>query len=236
MFHPSVIAQDVVAPTPAPAAEALGAARGLLTLPTLVLRRPPRGDGGLVRVLPGYSTGDATTAVLRGTLRALGYRTTGWGLGANRGDVPALAAKVAEQVRRDAQEQGRPVRLVGWSLGGVIAREAARLQPQAVAHVVTLGSPIVGGPIYTAAAGSYVQQGWDLAEIAALVANRNAEPMPVPVTALYSRDDTVVAWQACLDPHPLSPTRHVEVPGRHAELGFSPHVLNLVARALAEGR
>jgi pimeloyl-ACP methyl ester carboxylesterase len=235
MFHPSVAGHDVVPPTPAPVAEALGAARGALTLPALAVHRPPRGDGGTVRVLPGYLTGDATTVAVRGTLRVLGYRAAGWGLGVNRGDVPRLAGRVAELVDRDAAESGRPVRLVGWSLGGVIAREAARLRPDAVSHVVTMGSPIVGGPVYTAAATSYAADGWDLDQVAATVAARNAEPMPVPVTALYSRDDTVVAWQACLDPNPLSPTRHIEVPGRHAELGFSPRVLRVVAQALADG-
>ncbi len=225
----------MVPPTPAPLAEALGVARGIATLPALALRRPPRGDGGMVRVLPGYLTGDSATVVVRGTLRALGYRTAGWGLGVNRGDVPALAARVAELVDRDVAASGRPVRLVGWSLGGVIAREAARLRPAAVAHVVTMGSPVVGGPVYTAAATSYAADGWDLDAVAAMVARRNAEPMPVPVTALFSRDDTVVAWQACLDPNPLSPTRHIEVPGRHAELGVSPRVLRVVAKALADG-
>jgi pimeloyl-ACP methyl ester carboxylesterase len=235
MFHPSVAGHDVVPPTPAPVAEAIGVARGMATLPSLALRRPPRGDGGIVRVLPGYLTGDSATVVMRGTLRALGYRSAGWGLGVNRGNVPVLAGQVAALVGRDAEESGRPVRLVGWSLGGVIAREAARLRPEAVSHVVTLGTPIVGGPVYTAAATSYAADGWDLDEVAATVAARNAEPMPVPVTALFSRDDTVVAWQACLDPNPLSPTRHIEVPGRHAELGFSPRVLRVVAQALADG-
>jgi len=235
MFHPDVAGRPVVAPTPAPAAEALGVLRGVATLPTLALRRAPRGDGGTVRVLPGYLTGDASTTVLRAYLRLLGYRPLGWGLGVNRGDVTALADAVAAQVRQDAAASGRPVRIVGWSLGGVIGREVARREPALVSHVITMGSPVVGGPVYTAAAASYRAGGWDLDAIAAAVAERNAAPMPVPVTALYSRADRIVAWQACLDPNPLSPTRHVEVPGTHAELGVSPHVLRLVGQALAEG-
>lgn len=209
--------------------------RGVATLPWLAVRRAPRGDGGTVRVLPGYLTGDSATVVLRGYLRLLGYRPLGWGLGVNRGDVAGLATAVAAKVRDDVSVSGRPVRIVGWSLGGVIGREVARREPELVSHVITLGSPVVGGPAYTAAATSYRGEGWDLAAVAAVVAERNAVPMPVPVTAFYSRADTIVAWQACLDPNPLSPTRHVEVPGTHAELGVSPHVLRLVGAALAEG-
>lgn len=236
MFHHSITDDEVAPPQPQPLAEAAGLLRGMVGLPGLLLPAVPRGDGGVVRVLPGYLTGDLSTVALRGYLRGLGYRARGWGLGRNRGDVDHYVQLMTAEVRRDAEATGQRVRVVGWSLGGVIARETARRAPDAVSHVVTLGSPIVGGPKYTLAASSYASNGWDLDRIAASVAQRNAEPMPVPVTALYSRQDSVVAWQACLDPNPLSPTRHVEVRGMHAELGFSSSVLRLVGRALAEGR
>lgn len=236
MFHESVANHAVAPPRPQPLAEVVGVLRGVVGLPTLLAGGVPRGDGGVVRVLPGYLTGDSATVAMRIYLRRLGYRARGWGMGINRGDVARYAAAVVELVRSDAVDSGRGVRIVGWSLGGVIGREAARLAPDVVTQVVTLGSPIVGGPKYTFAASSYAADGWDLDRIAATVAQRNAEPMPVPVTALYSRNDSVVAWQACLDPNPLSPTRHVEVGGKHAELGVSAPVLRLVGRALAQGR
>ncbi len=237
MFHHSVSGQDVTAPRARPVGEAAGLLRGAATLPTLAFSgRPPRGDGGTIRVLPGYLCGDRTTVALRGYLRAVGYRPHGWGLGVNKGDVDHYATIMTAAVRADAEADGRAIRIVGWSLGGVIAREVARRAPDAVSHVVTLGSPVVGGPKYTAAASSYRSDGWDLDRIAAVVAQGNTRPMPVPVTAFYSRSDSIVAWQACLDPNPLSPTRHVEVGGKHAELGFSAPVLRLVAQALADGR
>jgi pimeloyl-ACP methyl ester carboxylesterase len=236
MFHASVSGQPVSPPAPQPVAELIGLVRGVVGLPGLLLPGVPRGDGGVVRVLPGYLTGDATTVALRAYLRALGYRPHGWGLGVNTGDVERYASAVAAIVAKDVRRSGRPVRIVGWSLGGVIGREVARRCPADVRQVVTLGSPIVGGPKYTLAAASYAADGWDLERIAAVVALRNAEPMPVPVTAIYSKDDSVVAWQACLDPNPASPTRHVEVGGKHAELGVSAPVLRLVGRALAAGR
>lgn len=235
MFHPSVAGQDVAAPHPAPLAEVGGFLRGVIGLPMLAASRPLHGDGGFVRILPGYRSGDATTVALRAYLRAIGYRPRGWGLGVNRGDVEHFSTLVTDLVRADAARTGAPIRIIGWSLGGVIGREVARRAPQSVSHVITLGSPVVGGPVFTAAAASYRAEGWDLEQIAEAVARRNAEPMPVPVTALYSRADSVVAWQACLDPNPLSPTRHVEVAGKHAELAFSAPVLRLVAQALAQG-
>ena len=72
----------------------------------------------------------------------------------NGGDVAALLPRVIAQIERRAVATGTPVRLVGWSLGGVLAREAARDRPELVERVVTLGSPIVGGPKYTAAGRS----------------------------------------------------------------------------------
>lgn len=235
-FHPSVDPDSVVAPRGNPVREAAGFARGAITLPSLALRRGARGDGGVVRILPGYGTGDLSTVALRGFLRSRGYLVRGWGLGMNSGDVDRFAGLVADLCRGDARQIGRPVRIVGWSMGGVIGREAARRAPDAISHVVTLGSPIVGGPKYTAVAPAFGVQGWQVDRIAQIVATRNAEPMPVPVTAIYSKQDTVVAWQACLDPNPLSPTRHVEVRGTHAELGFSPSVFRIVAQALHDGR
>ncbi len=232
-FHPTIDPSTVVVPRVNPWREAVGVARGAATLPTLAVRPSHRGDGGTVRVLPGYGTNDLSTVALRGFLRNRGYRVSGWGLGTNRGDVEHYARLMVNLCRDDARESGRKVRLVGWSLGGVIARETARRVPDVISQVVTLGSPIVGGAKYTAVAGRYQGEGLD--RIDAIVAARNAQPMPVPVTALYSKADTVVAWQACIDPNPLSPTRHIEVKGTHSELGFSPEVFRLIAKALYEG-
>ena len=119
-------------------------AAGLLALPRLGLSlgdlaRDPAGNGSLVLVLPGFGAGDASTWPLRAFLASRGHRVQGWGLGANRLDVPSTIAAMADAVVRHADRQGAPVALVGWSLGGYIAREVAREQPAAVRRVVTLG-------------------------------------------------------------------------------------------------
>jgi hypothetical protein len=204
--------------------------RLLWNLPDLAAQ--PRGDGAPVLVLPGFGTGDASTLLLRAYLGRLGHRVRGWGLGLNRGDVGALVPRVLGATDRLAQASGRRVRLIGWSLGGVLARETARERPDAVERVVTLGSPVVGGPKYTTVGAWYAQRGFDLDEIEAAVAERDRTPIRVPITAIYSRRDGIVAWQACIDR--VSPqVEHVEVRTTHLGLGFSPEVYRIVARRLA---
>ena len=198
------------------------------------LERQPRRDGEPVLVFPGFGAGDASTFPLRSYLRWLGYQAEGWGIGTNRGDVPDLIPRVADLVEERAERAQRPVCLVGWSLGGYLAREAARERPAAVERVVTLGTPVVGGPKYTAVAAYYERQGIDLDEIEAGVEERNAVPLKVPVTAIFSRSDGVVAWEACIDYHSRD-VEHVEVDSTHIGLGLSPDVYRIVADRLALG-
>ena len=199
------------------------------------LGRLPRGRGEPVLVLPGFGAGDGSTWALRAFLRSLGWDAHGWGLGINRGDVPALVRRVSTNVVEGAQRSGRRVRLVGWSLGGYLAREVARERPDAVERVVTLGSPVVGGPKYTVVAGLYRRRGYDLDAIEAEVEARNRTPIAVPVTAIYSRRDGVVAWQACVD-RSTPDVEHVEVETTHVGLGFNATVYRVVAERLARRR
>ena len=224
----------IQAPSPA---GYLGQARGLIELPKLLIDLPglakqARGRGQRVLVLPGYGASDASTSVLRTYLRLLGYRPTGWGLGRNRGDVADLLPDVVERLESLAREEGSPIRLIGWSLGGYLAREAARERPQAVHQVITLGSPVIGGPKYTAVAGAYRRRGVDLDAIEAAVEARNRQPLETRITAIYSRNDGIVAWQACIDRH-ASNVEHVEVDTTHLGLGLSPVVFRIIAAHLA---
>jgi hypothetical protein len=196
-----------------------------------VYARAPRGDGGPVLVLPGFGTGDASTVGLRTFIQLIGYRARGWELGINRGDVGALLPQVIERTLRAADRGGRKVRLVGWSLGGTLARETARERPDLVECVVTLGTPAVGGPKYTAVGAAYRRQGYDLDAIEREVAARERHPIRVPVTAIYSRGDGVVAWQACIDRHTPG-VEHVEVRGTHTGLGFNPDAYLVIAQRL----
>ncbi len=194
-----------------------------------------RGGGEPVLVLPGFGAGDGSTRVLCSLIGRWGYRVAGWGLGVNRGDVPNLIPRVAERVQEIHRSSGQAVRLVGWSLGGVLAREVARDEPELVDRIVTLGSPVVGGPKFTNAASFYTATGQDLDAIDDAVAERNQIPIRVPITAVFSRADGVVDWRACIDSF-SEQVEHVEVKSSHLGLGFDPEVLEIVADRLAASK
>lgn len=142
-----------------------------------------------------------------------------------------LRARLQAVVEESIEAHGEPVALVGWSLGGDVAREYAREHPDEIRRVVTLGSPVIGGPRCTATAEWYRSNGHDLDEMERAIMDRYATPLRVPVTAIYSGRDGVVAWQACIDR--WSPNvRHVEVSETHVGRGFAPRVLGLVADEL----
>jgi pimeloyl-ACP methyl ester carboxylesterase len=182
-------------------------------------------------LLPGFGAGPSSMALLGGHLRRIGHDVQPWGLGRNNGDVRTLMAALPEHLHALARRSGGPIDLVGWSLGGYLARELARDHPDAVRQVVTLGSPVVGGPRFTTVAAWYRLRGHDLALLEREVAERFDVPLRVPVAAVYSKRDGVVAWQACIDP--WSPrVRHIEVAETHLGLGFAPRVLQIVAAEL----
>jgi len=189
-------------------------------------------DASTVLLMPGWRAGEATMGPLGAFLRARGHDARPWGRGSNVGDpadhVRALVPRVTELA-----EAGARVALVGWSLGGVIAREVARAAPAAVAHVVTYGTPAVGGPTFTIGAAEWGAE--VCARDAAAAAHRDAtDPIRVPVTAVFSRRDRVVAWPACID-RTSRRVVHVEVRSSHAGMGVDPHVWRMVAAAV-EGR
>jgi pimeloyl-ACP methyl ester carboxylesterase len=212
---------------------------GLLELPRLLLqsgllRDGPPGDGHTVFVLPGFAADGRSTSLLRAYLRRLGHHVRDWGLGRNVADVERTVERMRDRVLEARRRSGAKVSLVGWSLGGYIAREVARDEAEAVRAVVTFGSPVIGGPRYTAAAAMADRQGWDLEAIEAAIAARKRVPLRVPVTALYSRRDGVVDWRACIDDENGGPITHVEVDATHLGLGFSPEVFRIVAERLAD--
>lgn len=208
---------------------------GLLQLPRLALRTPrlvglPRGDQTVV-AFPGFSTNDLFTLPLRGALRALGHHPFGWGFGVNRAEVEDMLDPVTEMVERRVEQTGKPAALIGWSNGGVFAREVARDRPDLVTRVLTYGTPVVGGPKYTRGATLYPDAEVD--RIDAVIAERNLVPIERPVTAFYSRADAIVDWRACIDG--FSPdVENIEVRSTHAGMSIDPDVWERIARRLAE--
>jgi pimeloyl-ACP methyl ester carboxylesterase len=211
--------------------------RGLIELPRLLLRFPelacqPRGNGQPVLILPGYGSGDVSTALLKGYLRLLGYRARGWGLGRNNGNAVELLPRILKRLASLSRSSNRKVHLIGWSFGGYLARELARERADLIGHVVTLGTPVVGGPKYTVFAKRFQNQGIDLDALAAAIEVRNKTSMCTPVIAIYSRRDGVVAWKACIDNNGTN-VEHIEVRTTHFGFGFSPDVYKIIAQRLA---
>ena len=114
---------------------------GLFLAARPLMPRLPRGDGHPVLVLPGLLADDVSTRALRSVLRRLDYRVHGWRLGRNIGPTPACVSGMRQRVDDLSDRYGRPITLVGWTLGGIFARELARQTPHPVRHVPTLGSP-----------------------------------------------------------------------------------------------
>jgi len=189
---------------------ALELPRTMLELGSLVASSPylqlvERGDGHPVIVLPGFTASDESTRVLRQYLRSIGYDARPWNLGRNLGLREAGAFDALQkEVSRTVDDTGKRVSLVGWSLGGVHARNVAKRAPQQVRQVITLGSPLGGSP-----------------------------RADVPSTAIYSRTDGIVTWRAAMEePGPL--TDNIEVYGSHCGLGFNPAVYYAISDRLAQ--
>lgn len=187
-----------------------------------------------VVLLPGYGADESSLLPMATVLRRLGHDVHSWGLGRNAGNVQELLNKLPQRLQALRSRAGRSLTLVGWSLGGYLAREAARDQPEGVDKVITLGSPVIGGPRFTALARWFKARGSDLDAVENEVAERYEQPLQVPVVAIYSKRDGVVAWQACID-HWSPDVRHVEVTETHLGMGLAPRVLSIVADEL-DGR
>jgi pimeloyl-ACP methyl ester carboxylesterase len=212
-----------------------------LMLSTLLLATAPRGDGHSVIVLPGFATGDESTLLLRQFLAYLGYDARPWRLGRNLDHRTAgyRGEHIERQIKNSYKETGRKVSLVGWSLGGVIAREAARRDPRAVRQVITIGSPFSGNPHANHVGRIYkMLSGHDVDSPAAM--RRFAvgpTPLPMPSTAIFSRSDGVTAWQNCVAQEDHQ-SENIEVHGSHFGLPMNARVFQIVANRLAqaEGR
>jgi pimeloyl-ACP methyl ester carboxylesterase len=202
-----------------------------------LIERWPHGDGHPVLVMPGFLAGPPSTRFLRDVLRRLGYRAHDWGLGTNLGyrptfkeDLPARLCQLRERYG------GQRVSLIGWSAGGIYARELARAYPNDVRFVITLGSPFRGNHRASTAwrLWSLLNRGSDATDVVSTAARiRREQPLAVPTTCIYSKSDGIVAWQCCTSlPAPL--TENIEV--RSSHLGYGHHLgtLYVIADRLAQ--
>lgn len=206
------------------------------------LKRAPAGDGHPVMVLPGFLASDISTQPLRSFLKGKGYETYGWELGRNLGThivggEQVLSDKLINRVIELSIIHNTKVSLVGWSLGGILARELARIIPDCVRQVITLGSPF-NGPHGSSSA---VEKLFEL--INGNVSQSNPDvlkkmvlPPPVPNSAIYSKSDGVVHWKACVN-HRIEAhhqAENIRVRGSHSGLGHNPQVVWIIANRLSQ--
>jgi pimeloyl-ACP methyl ester carboxylesterase len=198
------------------------------------LMRAPKGDGHPVLTLPGFLASDLSMAPMRRYLREIGYDTHAWNMGRNIGGLARIRAALRDRLAEIHDSTGRKVSIVGWSLGGVYARDLALQAPDMVRYVVTLGSPFANDVratnatrLYEALSGETVD---DNPELRAAISG----DLPVPATSIYSRADGVVNWQTCLL-RPSDTSENIEVYlASHVGLGVNPAALWAVADRLAQ--
>ncbi len=202
-----------------------------------LLRLAPRGDGHPVMVLPGFMAAGGTTSPLRRFLRSKGYTPLCWELGRNLGPkaIGPQGELLAHRLQTVHRQMGRKISLVGWSLGGVMAREIAKQFPDMVRQVITLGSPFGGNPrasyafnLYRSITGHDVDPDTMSEEFEAL----RQPPPGIPTTAIYSKTDGVVAWRNCVEQR-TALTDNIEVYASHCGLGVNPAVYFALADRLA---
>ena len=185
---------------------------------------------GAVMLLPGFGTHPIRMRALRRGLAAAGHYVEDWGLGWNLGGTPERLDALCARIESAAARAGEPVALVGWSLGGIFAREAAKRVPQAVRLVVTMGSPFSGDIHANNAWRAYhLLTGQDVAEPP--VAGDYAAKPPVPTYALWSARDGIVAPRAARG---RPGERDAAIALRCTHIGFASHpaVVFEVARLL----
>jgi hypothetical protein len=194
------------------------------------------GDGHPVVVFPGLGGAPFTTSHLRRFLRDSGFDAQCWGRGVNTGpdgDFDAWLDGLEDDVRRWHAQGRRKVSLVGWSLGGIYARELAKRAPDCVRQVITLGTPFASMRGATHAEKVYHLLNGNAAQLTpALEARLRACP-PVPTTSVYSKTDGVVCWRGCLQKKsPLAES--VEVTASHLGMATHPDVLRVIVDRLAQ--
>jgi len=205
---------------------------GALLAATPWLRRLPKGDGHPIVVFPGLGAADFTTAPLRRFLESQGYVTYPWQQGFNLGPRHGVLDGCLDKVRSVHERHREPVSLIGWSLGGVYAREVAKDLTDLTRCVITLGTPFTGNPRASNAWRFYEFVSGHSTQDPEIIEQVRHAP-PVPTTSIYSKTDGIVAWQCSVNEEgPLA--ENIGLHASHVGMGMNPVVLYAVADRLAQ--
>src|SRR6187200_2175315 len=199
-----------------------------------LLMRAPRGDGHPVLLLPGFLASDLSMAPMRRYLRELGYDAHAWRMGRNLGGVARMRVALRDRLAEIHAAAGRKVSIVGWSLGGVYARDLALQLPDMVRSVITLGSPFANDVRATNATRLYEALSGETVDDNPEIRQAIAGDLPVPATSIYSRTDGIVNWHTSLL-RSSETAENIEVHlASHIGLGVNPAALWAVADRLAQ--
>lgn len=192
------------------------------------LTRKKIGNGERIILLPGWKSHDTVMYPVKKFLAKLGYAPEYWGLGINHGHVEKYRDQLLTKLKQEASTE--KVILIGWSLGGTIAREIAREMPEKVASVITYGSPVIGGPTHTIGAKAWDKK--ETARIRNLIEEKDLKnPIQVPMSIIFTKNDSIVSWSACIDKNSKN-AKHYEVNSTHLSLGIDPSVWRVIANHL----
>jgi pimeloyl-ACP methyl ester carboxylesterase len=217
----------------------LAEARGLLEFNTSLLLSPllmraPRGDGHPVLALPGFLASDLSMAPMRRYLKQLGYDTYAWKMGRNLGGIASRRNALKSLLTNIHDTTGDKVSIVGWSLGGIYARDLALQLPEMVRSVITLGTPFANDVRATNATRLYEALSGETVEDNTELTRAIGGDLPVPVTSIYSRTDGMVNWRTS-QLRPSATAENIEVPlASHIGLGVNAAALWAVADRLAQ--
>lgn len=201
-----------------------------------LLNQLERGDGHPVIVIPGFMSSDSSTSTLRCFLEKLGYSTYGWELGRNYGATKYIRLLLDRLEDIKEQHDGESVSVIGWSLGGVYARELAKERPDLVRQVITLGSPFTGLKKSNNISWIYrmLNRGRSVESIKSNMMEKMSVSPPVPTTAIFSKGDGIVSWQYCMELEETEIAQNIQVNGSHLGLGHNPTVFPIIADRLAQ--
>ena len=195
------------------------------------------GDGHPVVLFPGLGADGTSLGPLRNHCLSLGYRAMDWGRGYNtgpHGDVDIWLGELAADISGLLGESSERATLIGWSLGGVYARETAKLLRGKVRQVITIGTPFNADADHSNVGWAYRLLNGSAVSLDPGLSKRLRTAPRVPTTSIYSRSDGVVAWQTCRHDKPGRRVQDVEIRGSHLGMGWNRAVLQIVADRLAQ--
>ncbi len=204
----------------------------------LLLKRAPRGDGHPVITLPGYRSDDTAMLAMRRYLARWGYVPYPWGLGANLGigyQRIDYEKRMLEKLENVVERHGEPATLIGWSQGGVIARETAKQRPELVRQLIVLGSPLADAPEATTLFRIFRRtSSEEITNELMSVMREVATPLPdVRCICIYSNSDGIVSADIAQDL--VSPNvENIRVTSSHLGMVVNPMVLFIIADRLAQ--